>query len=231
MVGPEEAAVGAGAAAAVKWALEKVPDLVSRFRNRELSFIQDEHTIDLVKRSRKQAEYSLLRKHAQGTHKRVLIQIGLTLRRLDGEGDHEGVQNLRQKIVRKYQTPGLHLAEAAQSGILSLIHEELLRMDLSDTQLDEEMNDVVESIDHYVEFIKEETEIDPKAAEISGHLTRDYPRVFVVAGIGKAVPIALEVSQMVAKRVDAYAPARYQEPANPLSGNDPEKVFVTFSLR
>lgn len=229
MPGPEDAAAGAAGGAVLGWALDKIPGFIERFRNRQLAFIEDEETIAVVRDSRKGAEFSHFKNYASGSRMRVLLQVGLALRRMDRRGDQEGVQDLREKILHKYQTPGLHLAEAVQSGMLSLIHEELLKMELSENELDEEMQTVFENIDWHVAFIEEASDIDKKANEVQTHINRNYPKVFIVAGSGKAVRIALEIAHQVAREATDYEPSRWQEPENP--DLEPDKVAIIFALR
>ena len=45
--------------------------------------------------------------------------MGLTLRKLEQEGEIERRQNLRRKIFDKYEIKGLHIAQFVENGILN----------------------------------------------------------------------------------------------------------------
>src|SRR3989344_6844103 len=81
------------------WTKEQILEFVNKINNKDLIFIQDNETIDLVKEQLKTGEWDVYNKYVKDTKLRILIQTGLTLRRL--EQNKEKLQNLRNKLISK----------------------------------------------------------------------------------------------------------------------------------
>ena len=99
------------------WTEEKLKGLVEKFHNRDIAFVSDLETINLAKKQRKTSEWELFRDYIEDPDLRILFQMGLTLR--DLEKKNRPIAPLRQKIFKKYEIEGLHIAQVVQNGILN----------------------------------------------------------------------------------------------------------------
>lgn len=138
--------------ALLSWGEDKIKELLVKFKDRKLVFIRNKETIDLVKEQLKSGEWSLYKEHIHNTELRLLVQMGLALKRL--ENKPEALQNLRDKIVGKYLTRGLHIAEFVQNNILSSFIARLANKVSSASEISVELEEFLYHIDKYVLFVK-----------------------------------------------------------------------------
>ncbi|HIH05399.1 TPA: hypothetical protein HA372_02445 [Candidatus Woesearchaeota archaeon] len=102
---------------------EKIKQFAKKFIDRKLIFINRPETIELVKEQLKSGEWSLCKQYIKDIDLKILVQLGLALRKL--ESDQVELQNLRDKIVYKYKMKGLHIAQVVQNKILRILLEVL----------------------------------------------------------------------------------------------------------
>ncbi len=114
----KEAAKGA-VEGALNWGADFIKKLASKFRDKKLGFIQDEKTIKRVKEQYNSGELAIYKEYVKNKELLFLLQMGLTLRSLDKDGDEPRRNNLRTKIFKKYEVKGLHIAQLVENGILN----------------------------------------------------------------------------------------------------------------
>lgn len=182
--------------------------LAAKLLNRDAAFLQDPSTVASVRDARKTAEYLSLRRFVEDRHERVLLQLGIVWRGY--QGDQTRIERERAKVIRAHGLRGLHLAEAMQAGLLALIENELAQIGLSAAALRLEMRAVVDEIDEFVTFIQTESSSTEELSVLMHKARSFYPRVFVVAGSGKAVEVAIEVAREASKRLRDYRVRREQ---------------------
>lgn len=193
---------GAAASEAAKQTVATARELVVRFRERKVAFIQDLKTIQDVKGARRHPEYVLLHRFTRDGDLRVLLALGLVWRAF--ENDRPRMDRERTLTRRAHGISGLHLAQAMQSGILLNMHKKLVELGPRDAVVESEMRAIIEGIDTYVTFV-EEGSIGGEEITLILHKARTfYPRVFAIAGSGRAREDASEVAGQVGKRLEAY---------------------------
>lgn len=112
--------VSKGAAEGVlEWSAEKLKEFVVKLKNRQMAFIEDRETIDIVKDQRATAEWKFFTQYVVDKELRVLFQMGLTLRKLEAQNKQNALEQLKRKILDKYDTNGLHTAQLVQNGSFS----------------------------------------------------------------------------------------------------------------
>ncbi|GEM_PF-6773127 len=116
---PLEGPVAESVYGALEWSKDQVVDLARRLKNHAVAFLEDPDLFDLIREERRGEEWKLYRRYVPGRKRRILIQLGLTLRSLEqSQEDFENLQALRGKIHRKYGTSGLRAAQLVQRGVL-----------------------------------------------------------------------------------------------------------------
>ncbi|MDV3244954.1 MAG: hypothetical protein LYZ66_07285 [Nitrososphaerales archaeon] len=96
---------------------EKLPAWLSRVKNYELRFIEDESTYEVAKRESGNAEYKLYAQFVPKGWPRVFFKVGLAMREIETE--KEKVQSLKDDVYRKHGKAGVHVAELVQLGIIT----------------------------------------------------------------------------------------------------------------
>jgi len=96
-------------AGALGWTKEQIKDYVDKFNKKELAFIQNQETIDIVKQQYNSGESKFYEAYVKDKSMRIIIRLGLTLRKITSNSEKR--DNLRLKIRQKYEIKGLHIAQ------------------------------------------------------------------------------------------------------------------------
>lgn len=187
----------------ISWGEDKVKDLIKNFRDRKLIFINNKETIDLVKEQLKSGDWSLCKQYLKDSKLKILVQMGLTLRKL--EPNPEQLQNLRTKILDKYQARGLHIAQVVQNGILTeFIGSIASRVHLG-IEIVEKVENLLLNVDKFVLFVKNNDSIEKKKGEIIIRLQANNPDAMILFSFKSAVEICREIKEELEKDLTNYA--------------------------
>ncbi len=181
---PVESAAKGTVKGVLEWSTEQVKELVRRFNQRELSFIEDRETIEQVIAQRKKPEFLLYLKYVKDKDLRIQIEMGFHLKKITGNPIK--LQNLRNKILRKYKTNGLHVAELSQTGIFSRYVGLLLEKTENETELIEGIEGILYDIEKHVLFVKSDSNIKEEAGIIVNKIQLNLPRAIVIFSKGNA---------------------------------------------
>ena len=80
---PVESAAKGAVKAVLEYSEEKLKELVERFKNKDLVFIQDKEIIEIAKEQRAKGEWAFFKIYVKDNDLRILFQMGLTLRELE----------------------------------------------------------------------------------------------------------------------------------------------------
>ncbi|MFH0970033.1 MAG: hypothetical protein V1776_01075 [Candidatus Diapherotrites archaeon] len=195
---PEEctrAAAEGATKATLEFTADKVKSFVQRFRNRELAFIGKLEDIELVKEQRNSAEWKRYTKLVKNKEFRILIQMGITLRKLENNKDR--LISLRNSIVRKYGPRGLHIAQFIQNRIIGKYMDSVLSSAMSEEELGKMLEEFLGNLERLCVYIKAEDDAEYKVKEISTRIFSMVPEVFIIYGAGEA----RETLDLVQKRL------------------------------
>jgi hypothetical protein len=166
---------------------EKLGSLLTRFRNRELAFVEDPETINLAKEQRKTSEWSLFKEYVDDPDLRIQFLLGLTLRRLERQPDGQNPLNaLRRKIVDKYGIEGLHVAQLIQNGFFNKFLANALERSSTPQQLKLEIQNFLKNIEKTVIFVKEADNARNVVAQIQTKLLAFSPSTFIICSYGSS---------------------------------------------
>lgn len=188
-------------------ALEKARQLANQFRQREVAFIEDPDTIKLVTDVRKNPEYLLVQRFTKDSGRRTLLRMGIILRQF--EKDPSRIDRERARVLRTHGLAGWHLAQAMEHGILTLLHEALLRLGINEKTLESEMGAILSQVDKYVNFVTAETASDAETTIIAAKVRLVFPLAFAIAGSGNAMSVAGETARGLSKMLIEYVPERH----------------------
>lgn len=184
----EQAAKGA-TEAILEFGEEKIKQLVSKFRDRKIAFIQDEKTIQRVKEQYKSGELAIYKEYIKDKEILFLLNMGLTLRSLEKEKEDGRKRNLRTKILSKFDVNGLHIAQFVENGILNRYMGILIDDISSIDKFKKDIMEVLESIEKYVLFVQAKDEQRNVVMRTITVVNSQHPKIFILSGISSAAEI------------------------------------------
>ncbi len=182
------------------WTKEQLAELVARIRDREIAFVQDPDTVDLVREERKSEEWAILKGHIHDPKLRILVQMGFVLRRMERDPSRrERLHDLRTKILRKFGAAGLRAAELVQREVFGSVFLKLVREAKSPVDLETSLEDLLNRVDAYTVFIQEKDGVKEVVKELNIRILARTAQVFIVFGYGQAKTKAKKVVDEVLK--------------------------------
>lgn len=180
----------------------KIKGLAKKFLNKELLFIQDEETIDLVKAQLKTQEWSLVRKYIRNKEYRILIQTGLALRKLDSLGQKEKIDNLRGKVYSKYKLEGLHISQFVQCKLLITYVVKIVEGCQTTEELTNKLEDMLKNLEVRVSFVQAYKLPKDIISQITTRLTANSPENYLIFIRDSALKVGKEIKGTLEKMVD-----------------------------
>jgi len=182
---------------ALAYTEDKIKAVVQRFRNKEIAFVEDPEVINIAKEQRGTAEYGLLREYSDNPDFHILFQMGLTLRKLQRQQNR--VESLRNKILKKYEIGGLHIAQLIQNGFFNRYLASALERARTPKQLRLEIRNLLDAIENSVVFVKENDNVDFLAQTIIIKISATNPKTFIICASGWATRRCREVEWEIKK--------------------------------
>lgn len=183
---------------------EKIPELVTKLRNREIAFIQDKRNFDIVRRETGTAEFKLFQQFAPKGWLRILFKMGLALREI--EKDQERVEELKNDIYHKFGTGGVHIAELAQRGIVTQLVAHLTKILGNPADVTNKLVAFLEHVDELVLFVKKSDaeRIKRLCDLVKGRVDNSQSRMTIVFGSGFAKNVVLRILKCVKEDLREY---------------------------
>ena len=206
------------------WSLEQIKSLAHGFKDKKLFFIQDEKTIKRVKEQYRSGELSIYKEYIEDKEILFLLQMGLTLRKLEQEGEFDRRQNLRTKIFNKYKVKGLHIAQFVENGILNRYIGILIDDIFSLDKFKEDIMIVLESIEKHVLFVQaedKERDIIHKTLSIT---SINLSFIFIISGIFSAAETVKNCETRLVELLKEYK-------CEKMSSGNKESLFFTRILK
>jgi len=165
----------------LEWGTEKIKQLAEYFKTNKLKFLGNSETIKLAKEIRDSGELIFYKTYIKNKELLFNIKLGLILRKIEKNQDR--LNDLREKIIRRFQIKGLHIAYFVQNGILNRYVGILLdNLDSSET-LNKIIVDTLKNIEKHVVFVNWKY----KSREIIQEamiLTAQKPNILIISGVG-----------------------------------------------
>ncbi|MBS3170255.1 hypothetical protein J4223_00570 [Candidatus Woesearchaeota archaeon] len=181
---------------------DKIKELVRKFQEREIAFIQKRETIDLVKEQIKSGEWNLLSKYIRKNELKILVQMGLTLRRLEDKKDFNSLQDLRDKIVYKFGEDGLHISQFVQNKILTEFLASYISNQRNLEDLIRNIEKILNNLEKQVIFIKADDNVDKILEKLNIKLNANEPDSFIIFAKESAIKNAEKINLRLQKIKD-----------------------------
>ena len=207
---PLESVTAGVTKAVLSWTEEKIKRLVAKFHDSDVAFVEDPETINFLKKQRKTSEWNLFKQYIEDTNLRILFQMGLTLRMLDKQAKVTKLKALRDKIVNKYDTKGLHIAQFIQNGFFGKFLGNILERTSTPQKLKFEIENLLQNIERTVIFIKQTDDVEMKTEEIITKIQAHSPNLFIVCSGGRAKTKCGNITKKVMKRISGYDAELYE---------------------
>lgn len=193
----------------LSWSKDEVTALVFRLRNKELAFIGDTKTICIVKEQLRTGEWDISSKYVDDPKLRILIQMGLTLRRLELEDEYDRLQNLRTKILSKYTSSGLHIAQFVQQRILTNYLATVIPKIHDINELKATIEEILKNVDKFVVFIQKKDMVKDTQEKIKTRIYAHNPTTFIIFSKYSAVPKGEKIVDGLKNIISNYSFEQY----------------------
>lgn len=182
---------------------EKITEYIKKFKNKELAFIEDQETIDLVVEQRKTPEWNLFKRHITDKDLLVQVEMGISLEKLQKQTDK--YKKLRSKVHAKYGPSGLHVAELVCLGIFPRYVQLIIGKVKNEKELTERVNSILHNIDKYVVFVQATDKENNIFDKINQKLNVLSPNALILFSKGKkANKISEKVIVKISKKFKEY---------------------------
>jgi len=180
---------------------EKINEYIEKFRNRKIAFVDDPSIIENIKKQREKGEWKLFTTFIKDPKLHILFQTGLTLR--DFEEERKNMKPLLDKIYKKYDLKGIHVAWFAQNGLFGKYCDYLFESGLSMEDISKEINQLFKDIDNRVFFIRKThgNKIRQVVGEIVAKIHTFNPNLFIISSIGGASGICERITISVHNKI------------------------------
>jgi len=208
----------------LNWSFDVVKNLASKFKDKELAFIQDEKTIRTVKEQYNSGELAIYKEYVKDKNILFLLKMGLTLRKLEEEKEDERKKNLRNKIFDRYGVKGVHISQLVENGILNRYIGILIEGIVSLEKFKEDLRNVLENIEQHVIFVRvgdQGRNIIKQAITIT---SSHSPIIFIVSGIFSAAEIVRDCERKLIELLNDYTMEK-------ISSKNKENLFFRRILR
>jgi hypothetical protein len=202
-----DGAVKAATEVAIKWSTETVKAYVIRFKHREVAFVEDLATIQLALKQRKTSEYKIFCENIHDEKLRILFQLGLTLRGIETE--LEKCQKLRNTVIKKYGTEGLHIAQFVQNGIFTKYYSAFMERGLTPEQLKQAIWNLFQHIDHTNSFVQANDDESKIIDAIVSRINCYNPQTYSISGLRSVKGKVRSIASTVMKRIEGYSVEAY----------------------
>src|SRR3989344_5264211 len=178
---------------ALEWGETFIKNLANKFREKEISFIEDKNTLEIAKEQYNSGELQIYKNYIENKDKLMIIRMGLVLRKLEKLSEKERKQKLREDIMKKYEVKGLHIAQFVENGILNRYIGILLDDISSIEKFKERINEIINNIEKYVLFVRSDNDERFILDFCFRTTTSNLSMIFIVSGMGSAGEIIRKI--------------------------------------
>ncbi|MFH1682418.1 MAG: hypothetical protein ABIA37_01345 [Candidatus Woesearchaeota archaeon] len=140
----------------LEWGKEEIcsyaKNIADKFRNRDINFIGESETINLVNEQDSKGEFSLFKQKIKDKKYRNLFRLGLTLQELEDQPEKQLA--LKKSINKHFDIEGLRIAQLVQNGVFSWFVSSLLDRGVTEKKLTKEIEHLFENIDQLTYFVQ-----------------------------------------------------------------------------
>lgn len=191
----------------LEWTSDKVVELAKRLVNRELAFIGREDYVDEAKGVASSGEFEFYKTYVKDRKLRVLSKMGLLLRTWENDPIRlRDLNDLRNKIRKKYADEGLHIAEIVQSRILSGLIPIALESTQSNNRAAEQIEAFLSSSVQTCVFIQSSYTPGVLANDLASYMRMQKPPLLVLFARGlESKRVCTEVVRTLEVNVRTYS--------------------------
>lgn len=137
--------------AGIKEVKQDIKNLVEKFFNKDLSFVEDDRIIKKAKEQRRRSEWEIFKGYIKERDLRVQFIMGLTLREMEKE--KQDFEPVKKNIKKKYDSEGLARAYFVQNKLFTKYHSILLERGVTKQEMKEEIKRFFLNIKQNTAFI------------------------------------------------------------------------------
>ena len=187
-----------------EWGESFIKDLVKRFKEKGINFIEDKNTLEIAREQYNSGELQIYKHYIKDKNKLMILRMGLVLRKLERLGERDRKQKLREDIMKKYEIKGLHIAQFVENGVLNRYIGILLDDISSIEKFKERINEIIENIEKYVLFVKSSDNERFILDFCLRTTTSNLSMIFIVSGMGSAGEIIKKIEEKIIVLLNDY---------------------------
>lgn len=208
---PIESATKGATKGFLEWGEEFIKKVASKFKDKQLAFIQDEKTIKRVKEQYRSGELSFYKEYIEDKEMLFLLKMGLTLRSLDKDGEEERRQSLRNKIFDKYEVRGLHICQFVENGILNRYIGILIDDIISLEDFKKDIMTILENIEKHILFVQKFDTDEIIIKKTTTSIIANSPMIFIISGISSAARLIINCEERLKELLSSYSIKKISE--------------------
>jgi len=193
----------------LSWTEDKIKEYLTKFKHRDLAFIEDPQTITLAVEQRKKSEWDLFKKYIDDYDLRVLFQTGLTLRVLENT-NKDRLESLRGRILKKHGPKGLHIAQFVQNGFFGKYIGNILERASTPEELKSGIKNLLNNIEKTCLFVNVRDDVEKRSQEAIIKINANCPETFIISSIGSAMKKCEKIKEKVMKGISGYTIELYK---------------------
>lgn len=153
----------------------------------KLRFLGNPETVAETKKKKGSPEWMHLKSYLPTSELRTQVLLGLELRDLDIRGDRLRLEESRRRLLRRYDSAGLHVAELAQLGIVTDLVNELIKRYDSPSDVAAELTRILTEADSRVRFVKSIDSPGEVARLVEARLDAHGTQLLIAKGTARGV--------------------------------------------
>jgi len=178
---------------------------IERVRNREIGGSSDPEVISLIKSERRAPELGLLKEYITDRELRVQVQLGLSLRKLQSKPEFKTARDsLRAHLQRRFGTPGLHVAELVQNGVVTAYLNLLVREETTGADVHTRLEGFLRNAEAIVLFVVAEVPVEQTLEKVRMRLLARGPGTVAVFAKGTACKVLDSIIKKLRRDPEGY---------------------------
>lgn len=184
----------------LNWTDEKIKKYVVGFKDKKFQFLEDTEVINRVKKDYNSGEIHFYDSYIDNKEKRILLSMGITLRTMPKERR----SYLISRIIKRYETKGLHVSYLSQNEVLIKYIGSLISQISSLKDLKKKISNILDNVDSHAIFVKGSDTVERITEKAKSIMDVKAPSVFVLDGTGNESKKSKKVFNIIKDQMSDY---------------------------
>lgn len=194
----------------LSWTGEQVSQIVKKLKSGKSGILNNlSQSFNSLKIQRNSSEWKLYSQYIKDPKLRKLTNFGLQLRSYTK--DKTQLESLREKIRKRYELKGLHIAEFVASKILSKFIASMIDANKPSKQMSSEIEQMLNNVEQDVSFIHSGTNSNTTIENVIRILNASSPQLHILSSKGRVNNNCKNMVVSISKKVKGYKVEEYSD--------------------